>query len=128
MTINDLTYQIRGCVFAVYNELGPGLLESIYCKALAYEAASRGLEVFTEVAVPVVYRGQRLDMGYRLDLLVENQVIIEVKSVECIHDVHKKQLLTYLKLMDCRVGLLVNFNTAYLEDKASLFRIVNNLV
>jgi GxxExxY protein len=123
MTDNELTYEIRGAIFDVYNELGPGLLESVYEEVLAFELNERGLEVARQVEVPVVYKGNELKTPLRLDMLVNNQVIVELKSVEEMKPVFAKQLLTYLKLMDKRVGLLVNFNTNNLRE--SIKRIIN---
>jgi GxxExxY protein len=123
MTDNELTYEIRGAIFDVYNELGPGLLESVYEEALAFELKERGLIVAKQVEVPVIYKGNELKTPLRLDLLVNDQVIVELKSVEEMKPVFAKQLLTYLKLMDKRVGLLVNFNTSNLRE--SIKRIVN---
>lgn len=125
ITENDLSYIIRGCVFDVYNELGPGLLESIYEAALAYELREKGLNVKTQVGLPVKYKETQLDLGYRIDILVEDKVIIELKSIETILDVHHKQVLTYLKLTKLKLGLLINFNS---EDiSKSIYRKVNNL-
>ena len=123
MTDNELTYEIRGVIFDVYNELGPGLLESVYEEALAFELKEQGLIVAKQVEVPVIYKGNELKTPLRLDLLVNDQVIVELKSVEEMKPVFAKQLLTYLKLMDKRVGLLVNFNTSNLRE--SIKRIVN---
>ena len=125
MELNDLTYKIRGAIFTVHKELGPGLLESVYEAALAYELNEIGLEVKTQVGLPVEYKSVILELGFRIDILVNNQVVIEIKSVENLHDVHKKQLLTYLKLSNKRLGILVNFNTSVLVDKESLIRIIN---
>ena len=125
MELNDLTYKIRGAIFTVFNELGPGLLESVYEAALAYELNEIGLNARTQVPLPVVYKDVRLELGYRIDILVEDLIVIEIKSVETLHDVHKKQLLTYLKLSDKKLGILVNFNSAKLIDKESLIRIIN---
>jgi len=125
MILEDLTYKIRRAIFAVFKELGPGLLESVYEAALAYELNALGLHVRTQVGIPVTYKDQSLDLGFRMDILVENEVVLEIKSIEILHDVHKKQLLTYLRLADKRVGILVNFNVSVLEDKVSLVRIVN---
>ena len=123
MTDNEITYEIRGAVYDVYKELGPGLLESVYEEALCFELEKRGLTVERQVQVPIKYKGMVLKTELRLDLLVENQVIIELKSVEEMKKVFYKQLLTYLRLMNKRVGLLVNFNT---EDiLSSMKRIVN---
>lgn len=123
MTDNELTYEIRGAIFDVYNELGPGLLESVYEEALAFELQERGLEVIRQVEVPIIYKGNELKTALRLDLMVNNQVIVELKSVEEMKPVFAKQLLTYLKLMKKHVGLLVNFNTNNLRD--GIKRIVN---
>ena len=125
MIFEELTYKIRGAIFTVFKELGPGLLESVYVAALAYELKTLGLQVQTQVGIPVKYKDQALELGFRMDLLVENQVVIEVKSIEVLHDVHKKQLLTYLRLADKRLGILINFNVSILEDKKSLIRIIN---
>ena len=123
MTDNEVTYEIRGAIFDVYNELGPGLLESVYEEALDFELQQRGLEVARQVEVPILYKGNELKTALRLDLLVENQVIVELKSVEEMKPVFAKQLLTYLRLLDKRLGLLVNFNTSNLRE--SIRRIVN---
>ena len=123
MTDNELTYEIRGAIFDVYNELGPGLLESVYEEALVFELKERGLNVSRQVEVPVVYKGNELKTSLRLDLLVNNQVIVELKSVEEMKPVFAKQLLTYLRLLDKHIGLLVNFNTSNLRE--NIKRIVN---
>ncbi len=125
MDLNQITYEIRGAIFSVYNELGPGLLESYYVRALCYELESRGLTITTQIPVKASYKGKAMDFGYRIDILVNNLVIIEVKSVDLLHDVHKKQLLTYLKLANKKIGILINFNVARIEDKVSLIRIIN---
>jgi GxxExxY protein len=125
MDINEITYKTRGAIFAVFNELGPGLLESVYEAALTYELNTIGLKVRNQVPVPVVYKEVKLDIGFRLDLIVEEQVIVEIKSVELMHNVHKKQLLTYLRLSNKKLGLLVNFNSDKLVDKESIIRIIN---
>jgi len=126
MDLDDLTYQVRGCIFEVFKELGPGLLESVYEAALLFELLQKGITVQAQVPVPVLYKSVQLELGFRLDLLIENKIIIEIKSVEMLHDVHKKQLLTYLKLTQKQVGFLVNFNCSDLKDKESIIRIVNN--
>jgi GxxExxY protein len=125
MSLNDLTYQIRGAIYTVFKELGPGLLESVYEAALMYELHKMGLSARSQVGLPVIYKGIKLELGYRLDVLVENQVIVEIKSVELLHNVHKKQLLSYLKLSDKKLGLLVNFNVSKLISNESLVRIIN---
>ena len=111
MTINEITYEIRGAIYDVYKELGPGLLESVYEEALCFELEQRGLRVERQVQVPIQYKGNVLKTELRLDLLVEDKVIVELKSVEEMKKVFAKQLLTYLRLMDKKIGLLVNFNT-----------------
>jgi len=100
----------------VHSSLGPGLLESAYQACLAHELRSRGIEVAAQVAVPVVYQGQKLEVGYRIDLLVENRVVVEVKSVEAVHPIHEAQLLSYMRLSGLNVGLLINFNVLHLRD------------
>jgi len=126
MTENEISYAIRGAIFKVYNNIGPGLLESAYEAALAHELKKEGFAVSTQLGLPFVYETIHMDMGYRIDLLVENKVIIEVKSVDQLADVHFKQLITYLKLSDKRLGILVNFNTDKIDQ--SIKRIVNNLI
>ena len=116
MTDNELTYEIRGAIFDVYNELGPGLLESVYEEALVFELEERGLKVERQVEVPIQYKGNELKTPLRLDLLIENQIIVELKSVEEMKPVFAKQLLTYLRLLDKRVGLLVNFSSANIRE------------
>ena len=118
-----MTYQIRGAIFDVYNTLGPGLLESVYEEALVFELQQRGLKVERQVEVPIRYKGQDLKTALRLDLLIENTIIVELKSVEEMKPVFAKQLLTYLRLLDKRVGLLVNFSSA--DIKKGIKRIVN---
>lgn len=125
MTENDISYIIRGAIFKVYNSLGPGLLESVYVAALMYEFKKEGLSVAKEIGVPVFYNDEKLDIGFRLDILVENKVIIEVKSVEKLAEVHHKQVLTYLKLTKLKLAILVNFNVD--DIKSGIFRKVNNL-
>ena len=125
LEINDLTYVIRGALFTVHNELGPGLLESVYEAALLYELQLQGLFATSQVQVAVSYKAVQLDLGFRIDILVEDTIIIEIKSIETLHDVHKKQLLTYLKLTGKKLGILVNFNVSKLVDKESLIRIIN---
>lgn len=121
---NEITFLIRGAIFKVYNSLGPGLLESSYEAALGYELVNSGLLVEHQVGLPLIYEELKLDVGYRIDLLVEKKVILEIKSVESLAEVHYKQLVTYLRLSGLKVGLLVNFNT---DDIAkSIHRRVNN--
>ena len=125
MIENEISYIIRGCIFKVYNALGPGLLESAYEAALAYELKQAGLDVVCQLGLPFQYETIQLDIGYRIDILVNDAVIVEVKSVENLTGVHFKQVVTYLKLSNKKLGLLVNFNTSKMED--SIKRIVNNL-
>lgn len=110
---------------AVHRTLGPGLLESAYEACLAYELRTRGLQVETQVALPVTYRDQRLDVGYRIDILVEKNLIIEVKAVDSILPVHRAQLLSYLRLSHKRLGLLINFNVPLIKN--GIIRMVNGL-
>ena len=124
MNENDITYLIRGAAFKVHNTLGPGLLESVYEKALSYELKLLGLTVRNQVGIPMNYLDIQFDCGFRLDILVNELVIIEVKSIDVLLDIHHKQLLTYLKLFNKRLGLLINFNAVSL-DKFSLIRIIN---
>jgi len=123
--LNELSYKIRGAVFRVHSSLGPGLLESVYVAALTYELSALNLSVQTQIGVPVNYNGIMLELGFRIDILVQDEIIIEVKSVNALHDVHKKQLLTYLKLTNRKLGLLVNFNVSSLKDKESIIRMIN---
>ena len=125
MTENDISYKIRGAIFKVFNALGPGLLESAYEAVLMHELIKDGLEVKAQVALPLIYDKIKMDVGYRIDLLVENKVIIEIKSVENLAEVHHKQVLTYLKLSGLKLGILVNFNVAEIDK--SIFRKVNGL-
>jgi len=125
MRENQLSYIIRGAIFDVYNTLGPGLLESVYQKALAYELSKQPIKTETEVPVPVVYKNQKMDLGFRFDILVDRKVLVELKSVEQLHEVHHKQVLTYLKLTDLKLGLLVNFNSD--DISKTIFRKVNGL-
>jgi GxxExxY protein len=122
---NELSYIIRGATFKVYNRLGPGLLESVYEKALFYELSKMGISVERQIPVPMQYDNISFAAAYRLDLLVEKRVIIEIKSVDQLMPVHHKQLLTYLKLFDKKLGLLINFNTASIDK--SIIRIANGL-
>lgn len=123
MTVNDITYEIRGAIYDVYKSLGPGLLESVYEEALVFELEQRGLKVERQLPVPIFYKGNLLKTELRLDILVEDEVIVELKSVEEMKKVFAKQLLTYLRLMDKRVGILVNFNTD--DILTAMKRIVN---
>lgn len=121
---NEITDRIIGYAISLHRLLGPGLLESVYESALAYDLREAGLTVRTQVPMPLVYRGIRHDVGYRIDLLVEEKVIVEIKSIEHLAPVHFSQTLTYMKLGAKKVGLLINFNTHLLKD--GLHRLVNN--
>ena len=122
---NQLSYIIRGAAFEVFNQLGPGLLESVYQAALVYELKIHHLNVKTEVELPVKYKDIYLDQGFRLDILVNDLVVIEIKSVESLSKVHYKQLQTYLKLSGKKLGLLINFNQSSMND--AIHRIVYGL-
>lgn len=122
---NDISWDIRGAAFKVHTALGPGLLESVYETALSYELKQMGYDVKNQQGIPLVYSDIKMDVGFRLDILVNDSVNIEIKSVEKLIDMHHKQLLTYLKLSNKKLGLLINFNESSLKD--SIVRIVNNL-
>ena len=125
MDENDLSYQIRGAIFTTYNALGPGLLESAYEAVLAYILTENGLQVEQQVQLPIIFNDIELDAGYRIDLLINRLIIVEIKSVENLAPVHHKQVLTYLKLSGLKLRLLVNFNSV--DIKNSIFRKVNGL-
>ena len=126
MTDNDITYQIRGAIYDVYKKLGPGLLESVYEEAMMYELEKRGLTVERQLEVPIHYDGHLLNTSLRLDLLVQNRIIVELKSVKELQEVFFMQTRTYLRLMNLNIGILVNFNT---DDilKNGIFRVVNGV-
>ncbi|MBI2258599.1 MAG: GxxExxY protein [Flavobacteriia bacterium] len=125
MNENEISYKIIGIAIDLHKNLGAGLLESAYEAALAFDLRESGLQVETQVPMPLIYKEVKQDIGYRLDLLVENKVIIELKSLELLAPVHFAQTLTYLKLSDLKLALLINFNTKVLKD--GIHRIVNNL-
>jgi GxxExxY protein len=125
MTENEIAREIVDSAFKIHTLFGPGLLESVYENVLAAELEKRHLRVVCQQAIPLVYEHLHLEAGFRADLLVEGKVIVEIKSVEQLAPVHKKQLLTYLKLADKRLGLLINFNTAFIKD--GIVRLVNQL-
>lgn len=125
MTENEISKVIFYSALKVHKNLGPGLLESAYEECLFYELQKSGLNVVKQKPLPLVYEEVKLEIGYRLDLLVENKVIIEVKAVEALNDVHLAQVLTYLKLSECKLGLLINFNVALIKN--GIRRVVNNL-
>ncbi|MDR3694658.1 GxxExxY protein [Mucilaginibacter sp.] len=113
---NDLATEIIGSAITVHKILGPGLLESAYKECLFYELISKGLYVEKERPLPLIYKDIRMDCGYRLDLLVENKIIVEIKAVEVLNDIHLAQVLTYLKVSGCKLGLLMNFNVLKIKD------------
>jgi len=125
MNENEISYKIIGAAIELHKELGCGLLESAYENPLAYELRKIGLFVEQQIPMPLIYKEIKMDCGYRLDLRVENKVIIELKSIETLAPVHFAQTLTYLKLSNCKLGLLINFNTILIKD--GIHRIVNNL-
>lgn len=125
MEINDVSGQIVDAAIKVHSALGPGLLESAYETCLKYELSKRGLQVISQQILPVVYEGIKIDAGYRIDLLVEDAVMVELKAVDKIVSIHEAQLLSYLKLSGKRLGLLINFNVLYLKD--GIKRMANNL-
>ncbi len=125
MTENEIAAQIVDAAYKIHVKLGPGLLESVYLAVLAYELRKRGLVVDTERELPVLYEAVRIEVGFRIDMIVEEKVIVELKSVEKLAPVHGKQLLTYLRLADKRLGLLINFGEARIKD--GIQRIVNEL-
>ena len=121
MEINELTYKVIGLAIEVHKELGPGLLESAYQECLFYELKNAGLKVEKEKALPVIYKDIKLDHGYRIDLLIENTLVIEIKTVENFTDVHFAQILTYLKLGNYPIGLLMNFHSKILKNNIKRF-------
>jgi len=125
LTENEVAKQIVDAAYRVHTGLGPGLLESAYEAVLAFELDKRGLRTVRQQSVPIVYQGTRIEMGFRADLIVEDSVIVEIKSVEAIAPLHKKQLLTHLRLADKRLGLLINFNVALIKD--GITRIANGM-
>jgi GxxExxY protein len=125
MTENEIARQIVDAAYKIHTKLGPGLLESVYEAVMAEEVSRRGLKVVRQQAIPVVYESIHLEVGFRADLIVEGKVIIEIKSIERIAPVHKKQLLTYLRLTDKRLGILINFDVELIKD--GITRVVNRL-
>jgi len=121
MEINDLTGKVIGLAIEVHKHLGPGLLESAYCECLTYEIRNSGLHVVQQKPLPIVYKNIKLDHGYRIDLLVESTLVLELKTVECFTDVHYAQILTYLKLGGYPIGLLINFHTKTLKEGIKRF-------
>jgi GxxExxY protein len=125
MTENAIAAHIVDAAYRIHTTLGPGLLESVYDAVLSWELSNRGLHVVRQKPIPIVYRDVRIDTGFRADLIVEDKVIVEIKSVETVAPVHKKQLLTYLKLADKRLGLLINFEVVLIKN--GITRIANGL-
>lgn len=125
MDINEISKHIVDAAMQVHTRLGPGLLESAYEACLRYELQKRGLHVAVQVGLPVVYEGVKVDVGYRIDLLVENEVVVELKVVDAVHPIHKAQLLSYLRLSGKKLGLIVNLHVLHLKD--GIIRMVNGL-
>lgn len=125
MTENEIAAQIVDAAFKIHTRLGPGLLESVYEVLLAHELQKRGLHVVRQMPIPIIYEGVKFDEGFRADLIVEGKVIVELKSVETVAPVHKKQVLTHLRLMNLKLGLLINFGDEFI--KSGISRIVNGL-
>ncbi|RLJ32764.1 GxxExxY protein [Chryseobacterium sp. 7] len=123
MKENEISFYIRKSIFSVYNELGPGLLEKVYERVLAYELENNGLRVQTQVSMNIKFKDVFIDSSFIADIIVEDKVIIEVKAVTEISNIHHQQLLTYLKLTNLKLGILVNFNTDYIDK--SIFRKIN---
>lgn len=125
MTENEIATIIVDTAFHIHRDLGPGLFETVYERIMNVELTKRGLTVTRQKPIAIVYNEVHFEAGFRCDLMVENRVIVEVKSIEALHPVHKKQVLTYLKFADKRLGLLINFNVALIKD--GIVRLVNNL-
>ncbi|WP_299215544.1 GxxExxY protein [uncultured Aquimarina sp.] len=121
MTEDEISKIIIGCAIEVHRNLGPGLLESAYQECLCYELKKKGLKIYKEKPLPVIYKDIKLDQGYRIDILVENKVVIELKTVEHFTDVHSAQVLTYLKLGEYKLGLLINFHVSLLKNGIKRF-------
>ena len=125
MTENELSKIVFICALKVHQHFGPGLLESAYEECLFYELMKTGLDIQKQKALPLVYEEVKLDIGYRIDIIIENKLILEIKSVEALNDIHFAQLLTYLKLTNCKLGMLINFNVLLIKN--GIKRVVNNL-
>ncbi|MBZ4036329.1 GxxExxY protein [Flavobacterium sp. 17A] len=125
MSENDLSRIVFNSALKVHQTLGPGLLESAYEECLYYELKKLDLKIEKQKALPLIYEEVKLDVGYRLDILIENKLILEIKAVDCLNEVHFAQLLTYLKLTNCKLGLLINFNVSLLKN--GIKRVANNL-
>ncbi|KQO34477.1 GxxExxY protein [Flavobacterium sp. Leaf82] len=125
MSENELSRIVFNCALKVHQTLGPGLLESAYEECLFYELKNTGLEIEKQKSLPLIYEKVKLDIGYRLDIIIENKLILEIKSVDALNEIHFAQLLTYLKLTNCKLGLLINFNVVLIKN--GIRRVVNNL-
>ncbi|MFH6992118.1 GxxExxY protein [Flavobacterium sp. FlaQc-48] len=125
MSENELSRIVFNCALKVHQTLGPGLLESAYEECLFYELKKLGLQIEKQKPLPLIYEEIKLDIGYRVDIIVENKLILEIKSVDALNEIHFAQLLTYLKLTNCKLGLLINFNVVLIKN--GVRRIVNNL-
>jgi GxxExxY protein len=125
MSENELSRIVFDCALKVYQTLGPGLLESAYEECLFFELKKTGLRIEKQKALPLIYEEIKLEIGYRLDIIIENKLILEIKSVDALNEIHFAQLLTYLKLTDCKLGLLLNFNVILIKN--GIKRVVNNL-
>ena len=125
MSENEIAGYIVQAGYNIHRSLGPGLLESVYEELLSYELSTFDLYFTRQIGLPLIYKGRKMELGFRADIIVENKVIVEIKSVEALAPVHYKQLLTYLKITDIKLGILINFNTAYIKE--GIHRVVNNL-
>lgn len=125
MNENEISKVVLDSAFAIHRALGPGLLESVYKECLYHEVKIRGLTIAKEKPVPLIYKDVKLEVGYRADLFIENKLIVEIKAVDALNEIHFAQVLTYLKLSQCKLGLLLNFNVPMLKD--GIRRVVNNL-
>lgn len=125
MSKNELNFKVIGCAMRVHSALGPGLLENAYEACLCYELKEIGLKVTQQMSLPLMYKEAKLEVGYRIDLLVEDQLILEIKAVENIKDVHLAQMLTYLKIAKCTNGLILNFNVVSMKD--GIKRVINSI-
>lgn len=124
MTENEITEAVIGCAIKVHRSLGPGLLESVYEECMSYELRKANLQIERQKPLPLVYEEVKLDCGYRLDFMINNKVVVEIKAIEALSDIHLAQILTYLRVSGCKVGLLINFNVLKLTN--GLKRVVNN--
>jgi len=125
MTENEISKVIFNCALKVHRSLGPGLLESAYEECLFYELKKTNLRIEKQKPLPLIYEGVKLEIGYRVDIIIENKLIIEIKSVDALNDIHLAQVLTYLKLSNCKLGMLINFNVTLIKN--GIRRVVNNL-